>query len=69
VLADFARRLVAAHRHEYRCIEIIVGDAAQFEVPDDLTLAPMFDPFRGKRSTPCCTSSSGRSTDIPGEWG
>jgi SAM-dependent methyltransferase len=48
-LADFARRLVAAHRHEYRCqdVEIAVGDAAQFEVPDDLTIAFMFDPFRG----------------------
>jgi SAM-dependent methyltransferase len=49
-LAQFAERLVAAHWHEYRChnIEIAVRDAAQFEVPDDMTLAFMFDPFRGR---------------------
>lgn len=54
-LADFARRLVAAHTHEYRChdVEIIVGDAAQFEVPDDLTIAFMFDSFRGRTLDAC----------------
>lgn len=49
-LADFARSLVAAHRHEHRCqdVEIVVCDAARFRVPDDVTLAYLFDPFRGK---------------------
>jgi SAM-dependent methyltransferase len=49
-LAAFARRLAAAHRHEYRCrnVEIIVGDAAHFAVPDDVTIGFMFDPFRGQ---------------------
>jgi SAM-dependent methyltransferase len=49
-LAEFARRLVDAHRSEYRChdIEVVVGNAAEFDVPDDLTIAFMFDPFRGK---------------------
>ena len=49
-LADFARGVLAAHRHEYRCqdVEIVVGDAALFEVPDDLTIVFMFDPFRGR---------------------
>ena len=49
-LADFARGLVDAHRHEYRCqdVEIVVSDAARFEVPDDLTIAFMADPFRGR---------------------
>jgi SAM-dependent methyltransferase len=49
-LASFAERLVAAHRQEYRCpdVDIAVGDAAHFDVPDDLTIAFMFDPFRGK---------------------
>jgi SAM-dependent methyltransferase len=48
-LANFARALVAAHRDEYRCQvpEIVVGDAARLDVPDDLTIAFMFDPFRG----------------------
>jgi SAM-dependent methyltransferase len=48
-LAEFARTLVAAHRHAYRCekIEIANANAAQFKVPDDVTIAFMFDPFRG----------------------
>jgi hypothetical protein len=49
-LADFARQLVTAHRREYRCheVEVVLGDAARFRIPDDLTIAFMFDPFRGK---------------------
>jgi len=49
-LAGFAQSLVTAHRHEYRCrdVQITVGDAAQFAVPDDLTITFMFDPFRGR---------------------
>ena len=27
---------------------IVVGDAAQFSVPDDVTIAYFFDPFRGR---------------------
>ena len=48
-LAGIARVLVAEHRHEYRCpnVEIVVCDAARFQVPDDLTIAYLFDPFRG----------------------
>jgi SAM-dependent methyltransferase len=50
VLAGFARALVAAHSHEYRCpnVEIRVCNAEQFQVPDDLTIAYLFDPFRGE---------------------
>jgi SAM-dependent methyltransferase len=48
-LAAFAQTLVAAHRHEYRCqnVEIFVCDAARFHVPDDVTIAYLFFPFRG----------------------
>jgi SAM-dependent methyltransferase len=50
VLAEFARALVAAHSDEHRCpnVEIVVCDAALYEVPDDLTIAYFFDPFRGE---------------------
>jgi SAM-dependent methyltransferase len=50
VLADVARTLVAAHRDEHRCkdVEIVVSDAAKFAVPDDLTIAYLFNPFRGR---------------------
>ena len=49
-LADFARGLLVAHRGEYRCkdIEVVVSDAALYEVPDDLTIAYLYDPFRGE---------------------
>jgi hypothetical protein len=49
-LAGVARDLVADHRHEYRCqnVEIAVCDVARFLVPDDLTIAYLFDPFRGE---------------------
>jgi SAM-dependent methyltransferase len=49
-LADFARTLVAAHSREHRCrnVEIVVCDAAQFPVADDVTIAYFFDPFRDK---------------------
>jgi hypothetical protein len=53
-LASFAQSLVATHRNEYRCqsVEIVVCDAAHFQVPDDLTIAYLFDPFRGKTLGP-----------------
>jgi SAM-dependent methyltransferase len=49
-LARFARSLLAAHSHEHRCpdVEIVVCDAAAFEIPDDLSIAYFFDPFRGE---------------------
>jgi SAM-dependent methyltransferase len=49
-VAELARALLAAHSDEHRCpnVEILVCDAAQFQVPDDLTIAYLFDPFRGR---------------------
>jgi SAM-dependent methyltransferase len=40
-VAGFAHSLVAAHQDKYRCknVEIVTCDAAQFRVPDDLTIA------------------------------
>jgi SAM-dependent methyltransferase len=40
-VAGFAQSLVAAHQDKYRCrnVEIVACDAAQFRVPDDLTIA------------------------------
>jgi len=48
-LAEVARAGIAARRRQHRCrnVEIVVCDAAQFQVPDDLTVAYLFDPFRG----------------------
>jgi SAM-dependent methyltransferase len=48
-LAEIARRAIAARQHRHRCsdVEIVLGDATQFDVPDDLTIAFFFDPFRG----------------------
>lgn len=49
-LAAFARALVREHRHGYRCrsVEIVVSDATRFEIPDDLSIAYFYDPFRGE---------------------
>ncbi len=49
-LAGLAQTLVDRHRHQYRCpaVEIVVSDAARFQVPDDLTIAYFFEPFRGE---------------------
>jgi len=40
-VASFARSLVVAQRRKYRCqsVEIVTCDAAEFRVPDDLTIA------------------------------
>jgi hypothetical protein len=40
-VAGFGQSLVAAHQDKYRCrnVEIVACDAAQFRVPDDLTIA------------------------------
>ena len=47
--AEQARAAVAARRHQHRCldVEIVTCDATRFTVPDDMTIAYMFDPFRG----------------------
>jgi SAM-dependent methyltransferase len=48
-LAEIARAAVAARRHQHRChdVEIVVADAAEFRVPDDLTIGYFFHPFSG----------------------
>jgi SAM-dependent methyltransferase len=48
VLAEIARANLAAGEHEYRCrsVEIVVADATEFRVPDDLTIAYLFHPFK-----------------------
>lgn len=48
-LADVARATVAAGRAQHRCrdVEIVVGDATRFEIPDEVTIAYFYDPFRG----------------------
>jgi SAM-dependent methyltransferase len=50
LLADLARAALAAGQHRHRCqdVEIVVSDATRFEVPDDLTIAYFYDPFRGE---------------------
>jgi SAM-dependent methyltransferase len=47
-LAEIARRNLAARRHEHRSrsVEIVVADATEFPVPDDLTIAYLFHPFK-----------------------
>ena len=49
-LAEIARAGLAARRHQHRCrdVQIVVCDAAEFPVPDDLTVAYFFDPFHGE---------------------
>jgi SAM-dependent methyltransferase len=48
-LCDVARANVAARRDALRCrdVEIVVADAATFEIPDDVTVIYLFNPFRG----------------------
>jgi SAM-dependent methyltransferase len=49
-LAEIARAALAARSSRHRChdVEIVVADATEFAVPDDLTIAYLFDPFGGK---------------------
>jgi Methyltransferase domain len=44
-----ARETVARGRKRWRCedIEIVTGDAISYEMPDDVTVVYMFDPFLG----------------------
>jgi SAM-dependent methyltransferase len=46
-LAEVARHALAARSRRHRCknVEIVVADARQFQVPDDLTIAYFFRPF------------------------
>jgi SAM-dependent methyltransferase len=46
-LAEIARANLAARAHQHRChdVEIVVTDARDFPVPDDLTVAYFFRPF------------------------
>jgi SAM-dependent methyltransferase len=46
-LAEIARAGLAARSNQHRCgeVEIVVADAAHFQVPDDLTIAYFFRPF------------------------
>jgi precorrin-6B methylase 2 len=50
VLAEIARANLAARSRQHRCqnIEIVVGDAAEYRVPDDLTIGYIFHPFGGQ---------------------
>jgi SAM-dependent methyltransferase len=46
-LAEIARTNLAAHRNQHQCrnIKIVVCDAAEYRVPDDLTIGYFFHPF------------------------
>src|SRR4051794_19912860 len=49
-LAEVARAAVEARRHQHRCknVEIVVADARDYRVPDDLTIVYLFQPFQGE---------------------
>ena len=49
-LAEIARANLATRRHQHRCpnVEIVVADAKEFRVPDDLTIAYFWHPFKGE---------------------
>jgi hypothetical protein len=48
-LNDFARRNVDAARERLACeqIELVTADVLEYEPPDDVTVAYMYNPFRG----------------------
>jgi hypothetical protein len=48
-LAEIARTGLARRRYQHRCgsLEIVVADAAEFRVPDDLTIGYFYHPFGG----------------------
>lgn len=50
VLADAARQALSARKHQHRCrdVEIVVADAREYRVPDDLTIVYFFHPFFGE---------------------
>jgi SAM-dependent methyltransferase len=49
-LAEIARANLASRRHRYQCpnVEIVVADAKEFRVPDELTIAYFWHPFTGE---------------------
>ena len=49
-LAEIARTNLATRSHQHRCpnVEIVVADAKEFRVPDDLTIAYFWHPFTGE---------------------
>jgi SAM-dependent methyltransferase len=49
-LAEIARAGIAARRHQHRCrdVEIVVSDATEYRVPDDLTIGYLYRPFQGE---------------------
>jgi SAM-dependent methyltransferase len=48
-LAEVARRNIERNRARLRCtdVEIVVADARQWPIPDDVTIVYLFNPFRG----------------------
>jgi SAM-dependent methyltransferase len=46
-LAEIARANLAARRRQHRCrnVEIVVADVTEYEVPDDLTIGYLYNPF------------------------
>jgi SAM-dependent methyltransferase len=48
-MVDFARANLEANRHRFRATDAIVeaANAAQYEIPDDVTFVYMFSPFGG----------------------
>ena len=48
-LTEIARRNIEHNRARLRCtdVELVVGDAATYEMPDDVTIVYMFNPFKG----------------------
>jgi SAM-dependent methyltransferase len=49
-LAEIARTGLEARRHHHRCrnVEIVVADATEYLVPDDLTIGYLYHPFKGE---------------------
>jgi SAM-dependent methyltransferase len=49
-LAEIARTVLAARSDQHRCrdVEIVVADATQWPVPDDLTIGYLFRPFENE---------------------
>jgi SAM-dependent methyltransferase len=49
-LAEIARAGLAAGSRHHRCrdVEIVVSDATEYRVPDDLTIAYLYRPFQGE---------------------
>jgi SAM-dependent methyltransferase len=49
-LAEAARAALAARSRQHKCrdVEIVVADARDYQVPDDLTIAYLFHPFHGE---------------------